>query len=116
MITMILRFASFPNTFFFPSLNFFLSLGILPQSLSLMNPSNCDDKSPSCYLAKLFLTSLHPRSMVGHLHVVHQFSVPTGYWGVHLVILLPARASEQGNVIGLVSVYIYIYSCHQKKL
>ena len=28
--------------------------------------------------------------------------------------LLPARASEQGNVIGLVSVYI-IYSCHQKK-
>ena len=23
--------------------------------------------------------------------------------------LLPARASEQGNVIGLVSVYIYIY-------
>ena len=27
---------------------------------------------------------------------------------------LPARASEQGNVIGLVS--IYIYSCHQKKI
>ena len=27
---------------------------------------------------------------------------------------LPARASEQGNVIGLVSVYIYI--CHQKKI
>ena len=27
--------------------------------------------------------------------------------------LLPARASEQGNVIGLVSVYIYIYSCHK---
>ena len=27
---------------------------------------------------------------------------------------LPARASEQGNVIGLVSVYIY--SCHQKKI
>ena len=26
-------------------------------------------------------------------------------------LLLPARASEQGNVIGLVSVYI----CHQKK-
>ena len=25
------------------------------------------------------------------------------------VIFLPARASEQGNVIGLVSVYIYIY-------
>ena len=24
-------------------------------------------------------------------------------------ILLPVRASEQGNVIGLVSVYIYIY-------
>ena len=30
--------------------------------------------------------------------------------------LLPTRASEQGNVIGLVSVYIYIYSCHQKKI
>ena len=30
--------------------------------------------------------------------------------------LLPARASEQGNVIGLVSMYIYIYICHQKKL
>ena len=27
---------------------------------------------------------------------------------------LPAHASEQGNVIGLVSVYIY--SCHQKKI
>ena len=29
---------------------------------------------------------------------------------------LPARASEQGNVIGLVSVYIYIYICHQQKI
>ena len=28
------------------------------------------------------------------------------------MIFLPARASEQGNVIGLVSVYI----CHQKKI
>ena len=26
-----------------------------------------------------------------------------------VILLLPARASEQGNVIGLVSVYIYIY-------
>ena len=34
-----------------------------------------------------------------------------------LTINLPARASEQGNVFGLVSVYIYIYiySCHKKK-
>ena len=33
------------------------------------------------------------------------------------IFLLPARASEQGNVIGLVSVYIYyIYICHQKKI
>ena len=32
-----------------------------------------------------------------------------------IAILLPARASEQGNVIGLVSVY-YICICHQKKL
>ena len=31
-----------------------------------------------------------------------------------LILYLPARASEQGNVIGLVSVYIY--SCHQKKI
>ena len=28
---------------------------------------------------------------------------------------LPARASEQGNVIGLVSVYIYIYTVVIKK-
>ena len=27
------------------------------------------------------------------------------------IMSLPARASEQGNVIGLVSVYIYV--CHQ---
>ena len=26
-----------------------------------------------------------------------------------MICLLPERASEQGNVIGLVSVYIYIY-------
>ena len=34
-----------------------------------------------------------------------------------LTTLLPARASEQGNVIGLVSIYIYmcVRSCHQKK-
>ena len=38
------------------------------------------------------------------------------------VIYLPARASEQGNVIGLVSVYIctyvrtYVRSCHKKKI
>ena len=33
-------------------------------------------------------------------------------------LLLPSRASEQGNVIGLVSVYICVYvrSCHQKKI
>ena len=34
----------------------------------------------------------------------------------HARTLLPACASEQGNVIGLVSVYIYIYICHQKKI
>ena len=28
---------------------------------------------------------------------------------ISIGLLLPARASEQGNVIGLVSVYIYIY-------
>ena len=33
-------------------------------------------------------------------------------------ILLPARASEQGNVIGSVRIYIYIYMCVcvQKKI
>ena len=51
---------------------------------------------------------------------------------VSIYVLLPARASEQGNVIGLVSVYtsfdtssplltrveldLYVYSCHQKKI
>ena len=35
---------------------------------------------------------------------------------LHSIHLLPARASEQGNVIGSVSVYIYIYICHQKKI
>ena len=29
---------------------------------------------------------------------------------------LPARASEQGNVIGSVRIYIYIYMCVQKKI
>ena len=35
-----------------------------------------------------------------------------------MIVFLPARASEQGNVIGLVSmyIYIYIYMCHQKKI
>ena len=28
---------------------------------------------------------------------------------INRMVLLPARASEQGNVIGSVSVYIYIY-------
>ena len=28
---------------------------------------------------------------------------------ITMLLLLPARASEQGNVIGLVSVYIYVY-------
>ena len=35
-------------------------------------------------------------------------------YGLILLGSLPARASKQGNVIGLVSVYIY--SCHQKKI
>ena len=30
------------------------------------------------------------------------------------VILLPARASEQDNVIGSVRIYIYIYVCTKK--
>ena len=33
-----------------------------------------------------------------------------------IVFLLPARASEQGNVIGSVRIYIYIYICVQKKI
>ena len=37
---------------------------------------------------------------------------------VLLTLLLPARASEQGNVIGSVRIYIYIYIyvCVQKKI
>ena len=30
--------------------------------------------------------------------------------------LLPARASEQGNLIGSVRIYIFIYVCVQKKI
>ena len=35
-----------------------------------------------------------------------------------MFLLLPARASEQGNVIGSVRlyIYIYIYMCVQKKI
>ena len=36
----------------------------------------------------------------------HEFHMKTC---THVNTLLPARASEQGNVIGSVSVYIYIY-------
>ena len=32
------------------------------------------------------------------------------------ILFLPARASEQGNVIGSVRIYIYIYMCVQKKI
>ena len=35
---------------------------------------------------------------------------------IPLEISLPARASEQGNVIGSVRIYIYIYMCVQKKI
>ena len=40
-------------------------------------------------------------------------SLQLGEWE-HAMILLPARASEQGNVIG--SVRLYIYMCVQKKI
>ena len=37
---------------------------------------------------------------------------------IYTTLLLPARASEQGNVIGSVRIYIYIYIyvCVQKKI
>ena len=35
----------------------------------------------------------------------------TTYWLARTKFFLPVRASKQGNVIGLVSVYIYIYMC-----
>ena len=39
------------------------------------------------------------------------------FWNHLCGCLLPARASEQGNVIGSVRIYIYIYSvCVQKKI
>ena len=34
---------------------------------------------------------------------------------VYVFCFLPARASEQGNVIGSVRIYIYIYICVYKK-
>ena len=34
----------------------------------------------------------------------------------NIITFLPARASEQGNVIGLVSVYIYTYIICTKKI
>ena len=34
----------------------------------------------------------------------------------HTKCLLPARTSEQGNVIGSVRIYIYVYMCVQKKI
>ena len=40
------------------------------------------------------------------MHCHHKYGLVTQF-----AFLLPARASEQGNVIGLVSVYIYI--CHK---
>ena len=43
--------------------------------------------------------------LVGYQYIISPFSFN---------LLLPARASEQGNVIGLVSVYIFI--CTPKKL
>ena len=36
--------------------------------------------------------------------------------GVAIVIITSAQASKQGNVIGSVRVYIYIYMCVQKKI
>ena len=52
---------------------------------------------------------LPPASAITSVEVDHMA-------GSCAVAYLPARASGQGNVIGSVSVYIYIYICHQKKL
>ena len=35
---------------------------------------------------------------------------------IFMIRFLSARASEQGNVIGSVRIYIYIYICVQKKI
>ena len=45
-------------------------------------------------------------------------SVPQYQRPDQVVVFLPARASEQGNVIGSVHIYIYIYiyMCVQKKI
>ena len=50
--------------------------------------------------------------------IVNEFPLLTDVYGFGFVrnSELPARASEQGNVIGLVSVYMYVRSCHKKKL
>ena len=67
------------------------------------------------FLARLSATLA--KEMLPHLNffIIDNFSVYLSWSS-----FLPARAGEQGNVIGSVSVYIYIaiyiYICHQKKL
>ena len=61
----------------------------------------------------------HKLKKIKKIRIKKIFREP-GFVGVVYMLyrLLPARASEQGNVIGLVSVYIctYVRSCHQKKI
>ena len=52
----------------------------------------------SCFHTFFSLANLHPNFFIYYL------------------MFLPARASEQGNVIGSVRIYIYIYMCVQKKI
>ena len=56
-----------------------------------------------------FLLSACLLSSWGWLPSVSGLVLATSTTCASMHALLPARASEQGNVIGLVSVYIYIY-------
>ena len=98
------------------------------------------------HLNKSVLREVHPLQKVDDIlaqlpgaRLFSKLDDNSGFWQIPLekkiaspdyiyytswAVLLPARASEQGNVIGSVSVYIYIYMyiyiyiyiCHQKKI
>ena len=63
-------------------------------------------------VSSLILLSVvaHTSIVVWHIGVVVVSCTFSSTVLVRTHIYLPARASEQGNVIGLVSVYIYMYN------
>ena len=53
-------------------------------------------------------------SVVHSYSLIHICKKLLKFFPVIVVVFLPACESEQGNVIGLVSVYIYIYIYNKK--